>query len=127
MRCCSLPSTVLSSFYVFKHFIFFCFLKNYVGLDHVSVDAISLQRMQDTVEIVEHESEDEKNTELEDSLFLWARSPDRLLHEDTCLAFASTFVILRLFFLLLPKLNACVKQAWRMRFHELKRLFPSLS
>lgn len=105
------------------------FYKDVTGINPVSVDAIPLKRMQDTVNIVENESENEneKNTEQEDSLFLWARSPDRLLHEDTCLAFASTFVILRLFFFLLPKLNACVKQAWRMRFHELKRLFPSLS
>ncbi|XP_051205157.1 5'-adenylylsulfate reductase-like 4 [Lolium perenne] len=105
------------------------FYNDVTGINPVSVDAISLKGMQDTVHIVENESEseNEKNTELEDSLFLWARSPDRLLHEDTCLAFASAFVILRLFFFLLPKLNACVKQAWRMRFHELKRLFPSLS
>lgn len=103
------------------------FYKEVTGTNPVSVDAISLKTMQDTVNIIENESENEKDTEQEDSLFLWARSPDRLLHEDTCLAFASTFVILRLFFFLLPKLNACVKQAWRMRFHELKRLFPSLS
>ncbi|KQJ98246.1 5'-adenylylsulfate reductase-like 4 isoform X1 [Brachypodium distachyon] len=99
------------------------FYKDVTGINPVSLDAISLERMQDIVNIVENE----KKTEQEDSLFLWARSPDRLLHQDTCLAFASTFVILRLFFFLLPKLNACVKQAWRMRLHELKRLFPSLS
>lgn len=99
------------------------FYKDVAGMNPVSLNAISLKRMQDTVNIIENA----KKTGQEDSLFLWARSPDRLLHQDTCLALASSFVILRLLYFLLPKLNACVKQARRMRLHELKRLFPSLS
>uniref|UniRef100_A0A0D3H070 Pectinesterase inhibitor domain-containing protein n=1 Tax=Oryza barthii TaxID=65489 RepID=A0A0D3H070_9ORYZ len=92
-------------------------------MNPVSLDAISLERMEEAVNIIEND----KKTEQGDSLFMFARSPDRLLHQDTCLALASSFVLMRLLRFLLPKLNACVKQAWRMQFYELKRLFPSLS
>uniref|UniRef100_A0A0E0LUZ8 Thioredoxin domain-containing protein n=3 Tax=Oryza punctata TaxID=4537 RepID=A0A0E0LUZ8_ORYPU len=99
------------------------FYKDVTGMNPVSLDAISLERMEEAVNIIEND----KKTEQEDSLFMFARSPDRLLHQDTCLALASSFVLLRLLCFLLPKLNACVKQAWRMQFYELKRLFPTLS
>lgn len=99
------------------------FYKDVTGMNPVSLDAISLERMEEVVNIIEND----KKTEQGDSLFMFARSPDRLLHQDTCLALASSFVLMRLLCFLLPKLNACVKQAWRMQFYELKRLFPSLS
>uniref|UniRef100_J3MSZ1 Thioredoxin domain-containing protein n=2 Tax=Oryza brachyantha TaxID=4533 RepID=J3MSZ1_ORYBR len=99
------------------------FYKDVTGMNPVALDAISLERMEEVVNI----TEDDKKTEQEDALFIFARSPDRLLHQDTCLALASSFVLLRLLCFLLPKLNACVKQAWRLQFYELKRLFPSLS
>ncbi|XP_062191525.1 5'-adenylylsulfate reductase-like 4 [Phragmites australis] len=99
------------------------FYKDVTGMNPVSLDATSLERMEDTVNVIGND----KKTDQEDYLFLWARSPDRLLHQDTCLALASSFVLLRLLHFLLPKLNACLKQAWRMRLYELNRLFPSLS
>lgn len=89
----------------------------------MSLDATSLERMDDIVTKIDSD----KRTKKEDSVLSWARSPDRLLHQDTCLALASSFVLLRLLHFLLPKLNACMKQAWRMRLYELNRLFPSLS
>uniref|UniRef100_A0A0E0E9G8 Thioredoxin domain-containing protein n=1 Tax=Oryza meridionalis TaxID=40149 RepID=A0A0E0E9G8_9ORYZ len=93
------------------------FYKDVTGMNPVSLDAISLERMEEAVNIIEND----KKTEQGDSLFMFARSPDRLLHQDTCLALASSFVLMRLLCFLLPKLNACVKQAWRMQFYELKR------
>ncbi|CAL4998602.1 unnamed protein product [Urochloa decumbens] len=99
------------------------FYKDVTGMNPVSLDAISLDRLEDTVTIIDNV----KKSQMEDSLLSWARSPDRLLHQDTCLALASSFVLLRLLHFLLPKLNACMKQAWRMRVYELNRLFPSLS
>jgi hypothetical protein len=93
------------------------------GINPLSMDASSLERMTDSINIIDNE----KNTEQEDSLFVWAKSPERLLHQDTCLSLASSFVLLRLLHFLLPKLNACVKQAWRMQLRELNRLFPGLS
>ncbi|GJN03450.1 hypothetical protein PR202_ga20900 [Eleusine coracana subsp. coracana] len=99
------------------------FYKNVTGMDPMSVDVTSLEKMADTINIIDSD----KNTEQEDSLLVWARSPERLLHQDTCLALASSFLLLRLLHFLIPKVNACVKQAWRMRLHELNRLFPGLS
>ncbi|WVZ93000.1 hypothetical protein U9M48_039023 [Paspalum notatum var. saurae] len=96
------------------------FYKDVTGLNPVSLDATSLEKMADMVT-------NDKKTEKEDSMLSWARSPDRLLHQDTCLALASCFVLLRLLHFLIPKLNACMKKAWRMRLYELNRLFPSLS
>jgi hypothetical protein len=93
------------------------------GINPVSMDASSLERMADTINIINND----KNTEQEDSLFVWEKSPESLLHQDTCLALASSFVLLRLLHFLLPKLNACVKQAWWMQLQELNRLFPGLS
>ncbi|RLN05272.1 hypothetical protein C2845_PM13G12150 [Panicum miliaceum] len=99
------------------------FYKDVTGMNSVSLDTISLETVENTVIIIN----DDKKSKKEDSLLLWARSPDRLLHQDTCLALASSFVLLRLLHFLLPKINACMKQAWRMRLYELNRLFPSLS
>ncbi|KAK3121670.1 hypothetical protein QOZ80_8AG0629710 [Eleusine coracana subsp. coracana] len=65
------------------------FYKNVTGMDPMSVDVTSLEKMADTINIIDSD----KNTEQEDSLLV----------------------------------NACVKQAWRMRLHELNRLFPGLS
>ncbi|XP_010937429.1 5'-adenylylsulfate reductase-like 3 [Elaeis guineensis] len=45
--------------------------------------------------------------------FSGARSPEKLLQQDTYLVLASSFVLMRLLCILLPKLNACVKRAWR--------------
>ncbi|CAD6234920.1 unnamed protein product [Miscanthus lutarioriparius] len=49
------------------------FYKDVTGLNPVSLDATSLERMEDTVTIIDHD----KKTEKEDSLLSWARSPDR--------------------------------------------------
>ncbi|ONM04803.1 adenosine 5'-phosphosulfate reductase-like5 [Zea mays] len=68
------------------------FYKDVTGLNPVSLDATCLERMEDSVTIVDHG----KKAEKDDSLLSWARSPDRLLHQDTCLALASSFVLLRL-------------------------------
>jgi len=99
------------------------FYKDVTGTNLVSLDAIALETVEDIVTIIDNDNKSKK----EDSLLLWARSPDRLLHQDTCLALASSFVLLRLLHFLIPKINACMKQAWRMRLYELNRLFPGLS
>ncbi|KAL6900809.1 hypothetical protein ACP4OV_005485 [Aristida adscensionis] len=69
------------------------FYKDVTGTNPVSLDATSLERVDETVNMFVND----KRTPQESSLFLWARSPDRLLHQDTCLALASSFVLLRLF------------------------------
>ncbi|GJN16275.1 hypothetical protein PR202_gb03322 [Eleusine coracana subsp. coracana] len=106
----------LSRISPFFFFFFICVCDE--GMDPMSVDVTSLEKMADTINIIDSD----KNTEQEDSLLVWARSPERLLHQDTCLALASSFLLLRLLHFLIPKVNACVKQAWRMRLHELNRV-----
>lgn len=42
----------------------------------------------------------------------WAKSPEKWLHDDMYLIFATIFLVLRLFFYLLPKISNAVKQYW---------------
>ncbi|KAE8679786.1 5'-adenylylsulfate reductase-like 4 [Hibiscus syriacus] len=62
-----------------------------------SLDTISLDR-------ISHLSNHEKHnsTEQESCPFPWARSPENLLRQETYLALATTFVLLRLLYLLYP-------------------------
>uniref|UniRef100_J3LH77 Thioredoxin domain-containing protein n=2 Tax=Oryza brachyantha TaxID=4533 RepID=J3LH77_ORYBR len=62
-----------------------------------------------------------KDTEQENCPFWWARSPEKILQQDTYLALATAFVILRLLYLLFPKIGSFAKQAWRRH-----TLFPNL-
>ncbi|KAJ6791745.1 5'-adenylylsulfate reductase-like 3 [Iris pallida] len=57
----------------------------------------------------------DEDTDQENCPFSWARSPEKLLQQDTYLALASSFVLLRLLYFLLPKLNSCVERTWRRR------------
>lgn len=57
--------------------------------------------------------EPKKDVEQENCPFWWARSPENILQQDTYLALATSFVILRLLYLLFPKIVSLAKQAWR--------------
>ncbi|KAL0908585.1 hypothetical protein M5K25_023087 [Dendrobium thyrsiflorum] len=57
-------------------------------------------------------AEDIGGTKQENCPFSWARSPENLLQQDTYLALASSFVLLRLLYFFLPKLSAHAKRAW---------------
>lgn len=53
-----------------------------------------------------------RSSEQEESCpFSWARSPEKLLNQDTWLALASYFLMLRLLHLFLPKLISCLRHA----------------
>ncbi|OAY70263.1 5'-adenylylsulfate reductase-like 3 [Ananas comosus] len=56
--------------------------------------------------------------------FSWARSPEKLLQQDTYLALAICFVLLRVLYFLLPKLKTALKRIWRRhtRFASLMNL-----
>lgn len=45
--------------------------------------------------------------------FSWARSPEKMLQQDTYLALASAFLLFRLLCVFLPKIVGCVKLVWR--------------
>ncbi|XP_057439897.1 5'-adenylylsulfate reductase-like 4 [Lotus japonicus] len=53
------------------------------------------------------------NTEPESCPFSWARSPENLLRQETYLALATAFVVLRLLYLFFPTLLICFQYAWR--------------
>ncbi|XP_059636285.1 5'-adenylylsulfate reductase-like 4 [Cornus florida] len=58
-----------------------------------------------------HETHEEN--EQESCPFSWARSPENLLRQETYLALATAFVILRLFYFILPAFCVCARFAWR--------------
>uniref|UniRef100_A0A7C8ZSF6 Thioredoxin domain-containing protein n=1 Tax=Opuntia streptacantha TaxID=393608 RepID=A0A7C8ZSF6_OPUST len=66
----------------------------------------------DKIEILSSPESSEKN-ELENCPFSWARSPENLLRQETYLALATAFVLLRLLYLLFPYLLEFACRAWR--------------
>ncbi|KAK3013835.1 hypothetical protein RJ639_009481 [Escallonia herrerae] len=60
------------------------------------------------------------NSEAESCPFSWARSPENLLQQETYLALATIFVLLRLLYLLSPVLRACTRFAWRRHMLHLR-------
>ncbi|KAL6912110.1 hypothetical protein ACP4OV_000915 [Aristida adscensionis] len=54
-----------------------------------------------------------RDAEQENCPFWWARSPENILEQDTYLALATAFVILRLLYLLFPKIDSLARWAWR--------------
>ncbi|KAG5250980.1 thioredoxin-related family protein [Salix suchowensis] len=52
--------------------------------------------------------------------FSWARSPENLLREETYLALATTFVILRLSYLTLPAMLAFAQFIWRRHVQNMR-------
>ncbi|XP_072989846.1 5'-adenylylsulfate reductase-like 3 [Typha latifolia] len=96
------------------------FFKDVTGVNPMSLDSIPMDKIVDSSNVAAVK----EDTEQEDCPFSWARSPEKLLQQDTYLALASSFLLLRLLYILLPKLNACVKNAWRRhtRFASLMNL-----
>ncbi|KAK2442420.1 5'-adenylylsulfate reductase [Trifolium repens] len=58
-------------------------------------------------------NENHGDTEPESCPFSWARSPENLLRQETYLALATAFVVLRLLYLFFPTLLVCIQYAWR--------------
>nr|CAD1825146.1 unnamed protein product [Ananas comosus var. bracteatus] len=87
------------------------FYTDVTGINPASPDGISLNKMVDLSDMTEFNEDAEQET----CPFSWARSPEKLLQQDTYLALASAFVLLRLLYILVPKLNACANRAWRRR------------
>lgn len=85
------------------------FYNDVTGIRVDSFDQLSLEKI--------GRSSADKNhgiTEPESCPFSWARrSPENLLHQETYLALATTFVVLRLLYLFFPTLLICFHYAWR--------------
>ena len=74
------------------------------------------------LERIGQSSDDGKNNhpEQESCPFSWARSPENLLQQETYLALATAFVLLRLHYFLLPTLSACTRLGWRLYIPNMK-------
>lgn len=78
-----------------------------IGIKTPSMDKTSLERIENSGN---HEGND---SEAESCPFTWARSPENLLRQETYLALATIFVLLRLLYFILPVLQICAQFAWR--------------
>ncbi|GLU16179.1 hypothetical protein SLE2022_326240 [Rubroshorea leprosula] len=94
------------------------FYSDVTGVKIASPDKISLEK-------IGHHSNQERHNSIEPETcpFSWARSPENLLQQETYLALATAFVLLRLLFLLYPTMLVFAQFAWRrfinMRFCSL--------
>ncbi|KAI8002681.1 5'-adenylylsulfate reductase-like 4 [Camellia lanceoleosa] len=83
------------------------FYNDVTGLKTASLDGTSLERIGRSSDNEEH-----NNIEPESCPFTWARSPENLLREETYLALAIAFVLLRLLFFVSPTLSKFFQLAW---------------
>lgn len=79
------------------------------GLNTVSLDSSSLAKI-----ILSSHSEDDSSKEPENCPFSWARSPENLFREETYLALAVSFVLLRLLYFIFPTLSAIAHLVWTL-------------
>lgn len=79
-----------------------------IGIKTPSMDKTSLERIENS-----GNHERNNNSEPESCPFTWARSPENLLRQETYLALATIFVLLRLLYFIFPGLRICAQFAWR--------------
>lgn len=84
------------------------FYSDVTGIETAAVNKSSLDRVGHTLA---HDKDN--NSESESCPFSWARSPENLLQQETYLALATIFVVLRLLYLSYPGLRVCAQFAWR--------------
>ncbi|KAJ7958999.1 5-adenylylsulfate reductase-like protein [Quillaja saponaria] len=84
------------------------FYNDVAGIKTVSLDRISLEEIGC---LSSHERNG--NAEQESCPFSWAKSPENLLQQETYLALATIFVLMRLLYFLFPTLLLCVQSARR--------------
>ncbi|PRQ21866.1 putative thioredoxin-like protein [Rosa chinensis] len=91
------------------------FYSEVTGIKTVSLDQLSLEK-------AGHPPNHEKNdsNEQESCPFSWARSPENLLRQETYLALASAFVILRLLYIFFPTLISFAQSAWRRHVRNVR-------
>ncbi|GMY17294.1 5'-adenylylsulfate reductase-like 4 [Fagus crenata] len=91
------------------------FYSDVTGIKTVSLDQVSLDKVGHPSN---HETHD--NTEQESCPFSWARSPEKLLRQETYLALATAFVLLRLLYFVFPTLLLCAQYAWRSHIQNVR-------
>ncbi|EOY15982.1 APR-like 4 isoform 1 [Theobroma cacao] len=91
------------------------FYSDVTGIKNKSLDKTSLDKIGRLSNHEKHNS-----TEQESCPFSWARSPENLLRQETYLALATTFVLLRLLYLLYPTLLVFAQFTWRRLIRNMK-------
>ena len=86
-----------------------------VGITIAALDETSLNRIGSPSTHEKHDS-----SEQESCPFSWARSPENLLRQETYLALATTFVVLRFLYLIFPSLIAIIQCAWRRYIRNMR-------
>ncbi|KAM1180581.1 hypothetical protein ACFX13_019970 [Malus domestica] len=91
------------------------FYSDVTGIKTVSLDQLSLEKIGYPLHHEKHDS-----TEQESCPFSWARSPENLLRQETYLALASAFVLLRLLYSFYPALLSFAQSAWRRHIQNMR-------
>ncbi|KAL6984142.1 5'-adenylylsulfate reductase-like 4 [Sarracenia purpurea var. burkii] len=85
------------------------FYNDVTGLKTAPLDGTYLERLGRTLV-----NEENNNNEQEENCpFSWARSPENLLQQETYLALATAFVLLRLLYFVFPTLFTVAQLAWK--------------
>lgn len=84
------------------------FYNEVTGLKPLKLDRSSFRRMVNPLKRAKHGDREQENCP-----FFWARSPEKMLREETYLALATAFVLLRLIYILFPMLLGFARCGWR--------------
>ncbi|KAJ4966927.1 hypothetical protein NE237_018776 [Protea cynaroides] len=84
------------------------FYTDVTGIKPVSVRKLSMEKSGNPSNLAKVEY-----TEQESCPFSWARSPENILRQESYLALATMFVLLRFLYFLYPMLLACAQYIWR--------------
>ena len=86
-----------------------------LGIKTASLDKGSLDKIGRASHLEKHDA-----PEQESCPFSWARSPENLFREETYLALATTFVLLRLFYWSFPTVLAFAQFTWRRHMQNMR-------
>ncbi|KAF3445842.1 hypothetical protein FNV43_RR11019 [Rhamnella rubrinervis] len=90
------------------------FYSDVTGVPIASLDQISVDK------IARPSKEKRDSTDSESCPFSWARSPENLLRQETYLALATAFVLMRLLYLLFPSLLVYTQCTWRRYIQNMR-------
>lgn len=88
----------------------------FIGIQTASLDQISPDRIGQVWNREKHDD----NSEQENCPFSWARSPENLLREETYLALATAFVLMRLIYIFFPTLLVYARYVWRRHLRNMR-------
>ncbi|KAJ6412803.1 hypothetical protein OIU84_005784 [Salix udensis] len=91
------------------------FYSDVTGIKTASLDKGSLDKIGRASHLEKHDA-----PEQESCPFSWARSPENLFREETYLALATTFVLLRLFYWSFPTMLALAQFTWRRHMQNMR-------